>query len=170
MNPERRTAMACLALFAGIAMSPTQAAEKHAMTYTKTHVQTASKSTFEVGDVPNHNIVLEVSRHVSKFSDPRFSPTEEWVHSLTDEVDGSGTHRGQFIQHHEGGDRTYGTFEGRHSTVTKPDGSWAVNWEGTYKYLGGSGRHRDIRGAGTYSGRSTPAEPFFEQGKETVEY
>lgn len=170
MKFERHAAVACFALLAGMAMPLSRAAEKHTMTYTKTHVQTASKSTFEVGDVPNHNIVLEVARHVSKFSDASFAPTEEWVHSLTDETDGTGTHRGHFYQQHPGGERTYGTFEGRHSTVTKPDGSWAVNWEGTYKYLGGSGRYRDIRGAGTYSGRSTPAEPFFEQGKETVEY
>ncbi len=168
MNSNARIVAACLTVLPVIAVA--QAAEKHSMTYRKTEVQTVSRSTFEVGDVPNHNIVQEVSRHVSKFSDTRFNPTDEWVQSLTDEVDGTGTHRGQFIQFHPGGDRTYGSFEGRHATTTKTDGSWAVKWEGTYKYLGGSGRYRGIRGEGTYTGHSTPAEPFVEEGRETVEY
>lgn len=171
MNITVRIAtVTCLALVLGTTNATLQAAEKHTITYTKTDVRTVSKSSFEVGDVPNHVIVDEVSRHLPRFSDARFSPTEEWIQSLTDETDGSGTHRGHFIQYHPGGDRTYGTFEGRHATTTKPDGAWSMKWEGTYRYLGGSGRYQGIRGAGTYSGRSTPNEPFFEEGKETVEY
>ncbi len=167
MPPRTRAAaILCLALLNGVAL----AGELHTMTYVKTDSRTVSRSAFDVGDVPNHSIVQEVQRHLARFSDARFTPKEEWVHSLTDETDGTGTHRGHFLQIHEGGDRSYGTFEGTHVTTNRPDGSWSVKWEGTYRYLGGSGRYLGIRGEGSYTGRSTPTVPFYEEGRETVEY
>lgn len=165
-----RRSVLCLISLLALAAAPALAGERHTLTYVKTEALTVSRSSFEIGDVPNHTLVQEVQHHRSTFSDPQFTPKDEWVHSLTEETDGTGTHRGHFLQIHEGGDRTYGSFEGHHVTINRPDGSWAVKWEGTYRYLGGSGRYRGIRGEGTYTGRSTPNEPFHEEGKETIEY
>jgi len=147
-----------------------QAAEKKELSYVKTYSKSISKSSFSIDDVPNHEVVQEVLLQQSKFSSPDFKPTEEWIHIQTDQTDGTGTHKGYYIMFHQGGEQTYGTFDGRHKTVTKDDGSWASTWEGTYRYVGGTGKYKNIKGSGTYKGRASPKEPFYEEGRETIEY
>jgi hypothetical protein len=169
---DRLTVLLSMLLAAGLALSgpSAHAGEKKEITYVKTYSQSFSKSTFTIGDVPNHEITQEVMRHVSKFSDPDFGPEEEWIHSQSDQIDGTGTHRGYYIQTHKGGEQTYGTFEGTHKTVAKEDGSWATTWEGKYRYVGGTGKYKNIKGTGTYKGRASPKEPIYEEGRETIEY
>ena len=67
------------------------------------------------------------------------------------------------------GSQTFGTYEGAVKTVSNPDGSCAATWEGTYKYTGGSGKFKNIKGAGTYSGKASSAGDLREDAKETVE-
>lgn len=147
-----------------------QAAEKKELTYVKTYAKTVSKSSFMVEDAPNHEILQEVKLHQSRYSSPDFKPVEEWIHVQTDQTDGSGSHKGYFLWVFEGGDQAYGMFDGRHKTLNQADGAWSSTWEGTYRYLGGSGKYKHIRGAGTYKGRASPKEPFYEEGRETIEY
>jgi len=145
-------------------------AEEKDLSYVKTYSKSISKSTFSIDDVPNHEVVQEILLQQSKFSGSDFKPIEEWIHIQTDQTDGTGTHKGYYIMFHQGGEQTYGTFDGRHKTVTKADGSWESTWEGTYRYVGGTGKYKNIKGAGTYNGRASPKEPFYEEGRETIEY
>ena len=147
-----------------------QAAEKKELSYVKTYSKSISKSSFAIDDVPNHEVMQEILLQQSKFSSADFKPIEEWIHIQTDQTDGTGSHKGYYILIHQGGEQTYGTFEGRHKTVAKDDGSWASTWEGTYRYVGGTGKYKNIKGAGTYKGRASPKEPFYEEGRETIEY
>ena len=158
------------ALALGCSAQIGQAAEKKEVTYVKTSSKSVSKSSFMIDDVPNHEVVQEVLLQYSKFSSPGFKPVEEWIHIQTDQIDGTGSHRGYYIEVHESGEQTYGTFDGRHKTVVKEDGSWASTWEGTYRYVGGTGKYKNIKGGGTYQGRASPKEPFYEEGRQTIEY
>lgn len=147
-----------------------QAAEKKELTYVKTEARTLSKSTMAISAAPNHEVVQEIQLHNARFSDPEFQPIEEVIYIHTDQTDGNGSHKGYYIMRHKSGEQTYGAFEGAHKTVVKDDGSWASSWQGTYRYLGGSGRYKNIKGQGTYKGRASPNEPFYEEGRETIEY
>lgn len=161
---------AILAMALGSVGGLVQAAEKKEITYIKTESRSVSKSAFAIADVPNHEIVQEILLQNSKFSSADFQPTEEWIHIQTDQTDATGSHRGYYIELHKGGEQTYGSFDGRHKTVVKDDGSWASTWEGTYRYVGGTGKYKNIKGGGTYKGRASPKEPFYEEGRQTIEY
>jgi hypothetical protein len=161
---------AILAVGMGLSVVPAQAGQKKEMTYVKTYSKSTSKSSFAIDDVPNHEVVQEVVLQKSKFSSKDFDPVEEWIHIQTDQIDGSGSHKGYYIEIHPGGEQTYGTFEGTHKTVVKDDGSWTSTWQGTYRYVGGTGKYKQIKGGGTYTGRASPQEPFYEEGRQTIEY
>ena len=40
------------------------------------------------------------------------------------------------------------------------DGSWEVAWEGTYQYVGRSGKYNDIKGSGKYKGKASAQDPL----------
>jgi hypothetical protein len=147
------------------------AAEKKQQSYVKSNYRTAYKTATPIGDVPNHEIAQEVSIADIKYSDPSFKTRDEWAYAHTDSVDGNGTQTGYYIDTHEDGSRTYGTFKGAISSRSKPDGSWEVSWEGTYWYVGGSGKYTNVKGQGTYKGGASSSNPGgWETGQETIEY
>jgi hypothetical protein len=109
------------------------------------------------GDDPKHKlVVLEIRRDTTSSSDPDLNETEHMVYEQRDEVAGTGTHRGYFINLLKNGDTEYGTYEGTFKTTFKEDGSWVTTtWEGTYKESGGTGKFKNIKGSGTYRGKAT---------------
>jgi len=137
----------------------------------KTNFRTAYKTAVPVGDVPNHEVAQELTLAEIKYSNPEFKTRDEWAYVHTDSIDGTGRQTGYYVDTHEDGSRTYGTFIGTVKASSKPDGSWEVTWEGTYQYVGGSGKYKNIKGTGTYKGRMSSQEPSgFESGQETVQY
>jgi len=86
------------------------------------------------------------------------SPDADWNDArltywgFADLLAGSGSQRGHYVNEHPGGDRDYGTFEGKVS-VSGND----VVLEGTFTFAGGTGRYQGIRGKGTYRGRMISA-------------
>lgn len=160
-----------ISLAAAVCLSlDVQAGEKREQTFVKTNFRTAYKTALPVGDVPNHEVTQEASLADIKLTNPDFKIKEEWTFIQADTVDGSGTHRGHFFDNHDDGSTTYGAFEGKVKTTAKADGSWESIWEGTYHYIGGSGKFKNIKGNGTYKGKASSKEPTREEGKETVEY
>jgi hypothetical protein len=143
------------------------AAEKK-QTYVKNNYVTASKSTVSLGE--SHEVTQELIISDIKYSDPDFKTKSEWVYVHTDSIEGSGKQTGYYIDTHEDGSQTYGTFEGTTKTTTNSDGSWEATWEGTYQYLGGTGKFENIKGRGEYKGQASSEEPAREEGQETVEY
>ena len=152
----------------GIAADAT--AERVEQTTVKSNPRIVSRNAATVPDVPNHEIGQEVQLSDIKFSSPAFKVKDEWVYNQFTYVGGSGPHRGMFIDVHEDGTQTFGTFDGGQKTVVNSDGSWTATWEGTYKYTGGSGKFKNIKGGGTYKGKASSAGDFREDGKETLEY
>ena len=145
-------------------------AEKRDQTYVKTGNRSISKSTITLTESPNHEVTQEVLLQNSKYSSPDFQVTEEWIYIHSDQIDGTGTHKGYYTYVLIGGEQAYGTFEGSHKTVAKEDGSWTSTWDGTYKYLGGTGKYKNIKGSGTYKGKVGSKEPFYEEGRDKIEY
>jgi len=146
-------------------------AEKREQTFVKNNLRTATKSVFTVDAALKHEITQEIGLGDLKFSNPDFKVKEEWTYGQSDTIDGSGTQRGYFLDTHEDGSHTYGTFQGTVKTSSKPDGSWETIWEGTYQYVGGSGKYKNIKGGGTYKGKASSQDPGGrEEGRETIEY
>jgi hypothetical protein len=145
-------------------------AEKREQTYVKTASRSVQKSAMMLTESPAHEVSQEVLLQTSKYANPDFQLAEEWIYIHTDQIDGSGKHSGYYTYVHKDGEQTYGTFEGTHKTVTKEDGSWLSTWNGTYRYLGGTGKYKNIKGTGTYKGKWGAKEPYYEEGREQIEY
>src|SRR5262249_15409484 len=96
-----------LALTLGSVGLISHAAEKKDLTYVKTYSKSISKSSFAIDDVPNHEILQELMAQHSKYSSADFQPVEEWLHTQTDQRDGSGTHKGYYILIFQNGEQTY---------------------------------------------------------------
>lgn len=146
------------------------AAENLEQTYVKKNFQTVTKSSTTINDGSNHEVKQEVQISDIAFSDPRFGTAQEVVYITADEVDGSGPHRGHFIDTHSDGSQCYGDFEGATKAVAKPDGSWVATWEGTYRVLGGSGICKGLRGSGKYKGGASSTQAAREEGREVLEF
>lgn len=148
------------------------AAEKREQSYVKNNFRTLYKTVLPVGDVPNHEIVIEANTGDMKFSpNSEFKIKDEWVYIHSDLIDGSGTQTGYYYDTHEDGSHTYGIFKGTIKTSSKADGSWEAIWEGTYQYLGGSGKFKNLKGSGKAKGKASSQDPGGrEEGRETVEY
>jgi hypothetical protein len=143
-------------------------AEEREQTTVKTNMITAYKTTLQIGE--GHELTQELSIGDIKFSDPDFGSAREWVYVHTDSIGGSGKITAYFVDYFDDGSQTYGRGEGAVKTTANPDGSWQANWEGTYSYLGGTGKFKNIKGDGTFKGSASSAEPAKEEGQETVAY
>ena len=110
-----------------------------------------------------------IRRDTTTSSDPDHNETEQIVYEQTDQVEGTGTHRGYFRRLFKNGDTDYGPFEGTTKTTVKEDGSWEATWEGTWKVTRGTGKFKNITGGGTYRGKAT-AEAASTEWEGEVEY
>jgi hypothetical protein len=163
--------LVAMLVFASVAtFAPGAAAEKKEQTYVKENFRTPYKTSVMVGGSTNHEVGQEMTITNIKYSHPAFRVVEEWVLNQFDNTDGSGPHRGTYIDTHEDGSNTWGTYEGMQKTVVNADGSWESTWEGKYRYAGGTGKFKNIKGGGTYKGRATSKEPAREEGRETIEW
>ena len=168
LNSLKNAAVLSIIVAFTIAVNSTaDAAEKREQTYIKNNFITASKTTLPLGD--GHEVAQELSVADIKYS-ADFNTKSEWAYIHTYTINGSGKQTGYYVDTHEDGTQTYGTFEGTIETIAKPDGSWKSHWEGTYKYVGGTGKFKNIKGNGEYKGQASSEEPAREEGKELIEY
>jgi hypothetical protein len=174
MRFDATRASACAVLTAVAFVLSTAAndvrAERIEQTSAKSNPRIVSRNVVTLNDVAGHEVGQEMQISTIKFSHSSFRAKEEWVYNQFDFVNGSGPHRGTWVDWHEDGSQTFGTYEGSQKTVANPDGSWSATWEGTYKYTGGTGKYKNIKGTGTYKGKATSAGEFSEDGKETMQY
>jgi hypothetical protein len=165
-----RASIIALAFVISSLSQVTVAGEKRDQSFVKTHSRTTSKTTLLIGDMPNHELSQEMTVADVKYSNPDFKIKDEWTYIQSDTINGSGKHSGYYFDTHEDGSTAYGNFQGTVKTIFHGDGSWESTWEGTYQYLGGSGKYKNIKGAGEYRGKASSKAPVVEEGRETVEY
>ena len=102
-------------------------------------------SEISLTDQPNHVMnVAEVSGPQNS-RDPLWNDANITYWAATDLVDGKGSQRGYFDNVHSDKERDWGTFEGKVSTKNA-----ATIVVGTWKYAGGSGKYRGIKGSGKF--------------------
>ncbi len=146
-----------------------QAAEKNKITVTKESKRHISRTTVNLGDTPKHQLVQFIRLDTGTSSNPDFNDTEQLVYGQSDQVAGSGSHRGHTIVLHKSGDESYAKWEGTHKTTVKEDKSWETSIEGEFQFTGGTGKFKNIKGGGTYKGKMT-AEGLIEEVEMEVEY
>jgi hypothetical protein len=104
--------------------------------------------TLALHDVNDHDLNLLEVRGVQKSPDEKWNDCKITYWGTADLIAGSGPQSGYFVNDHPEGDRDFGTFEGRVLTSGEE-----VTIEGTWKFTGGTGRFKGLRGGGTYKGR-----------------
>ena len=83
----------------------------------KSNPRIAFRTATTLGDVPGHEVGQELQISDIKFSSPAFKVRDEWVYNNFNFVNGSGPHRGVWIDTHEDGAQTFGSCEGTQKTV-----------------------------------------------------
>jgi hypothetical protein len=114
------------------------------------------------GDNPQHEVTLTSRRDVWQSADPDWNNVQTHHVVYTDHTAGTGAHRGNIVGVRPSGDKTFSAFEGTMKTVTKPDGSPEVTFEGKIWATGGTGKFTGITGGGTYKGQLTKAGITYE--------
>jgi hypothetical protein len=102
---------------------------------------------FQADHQPNHVLQLAQIKATQKSADPRWNNSRIAYCSVSDLISGSGTQRGSYSNEYPDGDRDYGSFESRVTTV---GGQTTV--EGTFTIHSGTGEYKGIRGQGNYKG------------------
>lgn len=110
----------------------------------------AAQPALVLHDVSDHDLNLIEVRGIQKSPDEKWDNSKITYWGTADLIAGSGSQRGYFVNDHPDGDRDFGTFEGQ---IVTSGGD--VTLEGTWKFTGGTGKFRGLKGGGTYKGRMT---------------
>jgi hypothetical protein len=79
--------------------------------------------------------------------------------SYSDLTKGNGPHQGYVKFEMEGGS-AMARWSGKVTTAMSAEGAPMTSFEGTYKYVGGTGEYQGIKGEGTYKGSFTAANTY----------
>lgn len=119
--------MVSISLVAGQA----QADGKRKCSGTNTFLSTLQKNSSAVGDIPGHEISQQIIlQRTTKSSEPIFEDAQLTDFGQSDEIAGTGTHRGYSVGVLKDGSSAPARYEGTHKTTVKADGSWEGAGEG----------------------------------------
>jgi len=104
-----------------------------------------------------------------KSASPDFNIVEERIYDQSETIAGDGKHRGVAIDKFKNGDIAINEYEGTHKVVTKGNDDWEVHYEGKFKFIGGTGKFKNLKGGGTYKGHITP-KSLKEEDEAEVTY
>ena len=111
---------------------------------------TNSQTVVFLKDAPGHQLSLGEIVGVQESPVPLWDGSSLTYWSTVDLLSGQGTQRGYYVNAHTNGDRDWGTFEGKVTSVGSE-----VTLQGTFAFSGGSGTLSGVTGGGTYVGRMT---------------
>ena len=103
------------------------------------------QSTVALSDQSNHSLNLAETSGTQKSRDKNWNNSAITYWGITDLVGGEGSQTGYFVNAHGGGDRDWGTFEGRAAASGAE-----MTVEGTWQFTGGSGKFKGLTGGGTF--------------------
>ncbi len=95
----------------------------------------------------NHALTLVEVVGTQKSPDPLWNGAQITYWGTGDLVNGNGPQKGYWCNERAGGERDWGTFEGKITTSGQQ-----VSMEGTFKFTGGTGKFKGITGGGKYKG------------------
>jgi hypothetical protein len=109
-----------------------------------------SQTAVSLSDTPGHQLHIAETRGTQRSNDENWNNAALTYWGVLDSVEGSGTHRGYYVNVHANGDLENGSFEGK---VTTKGGETTL--EGTWQATAGTGTFAGIKAHGTYKGRMT---------------
>lgn len=148
---------AAIAFTVSAAMSPAQGAENKLIGGDYKLGPFLSMNTVTPVDKSDHVLVQFVRSDRMTSGNPDFN-FDCTLSEQDDQTAAGGKHHGISNCLHKSGDRVYYSFEGTHKVATEQGGSWKANFEGTMRWLGGTGKFQKLTGTGSYKGSITPEE------------
>ena len=121
------------------------------------------------GDRPDHDLKLSIRNHTISSRDPDFDGSQQTAYSLEDVYGGSGPIVGYFMYTLTSGEKLWAKFDSI-TELTRPGSNWEVNYQGTFRFIGGTGKYAAIRGGGHYRGKVTAERGFEETSTCSAEY
>ena len=106
------------------------------------------QTTASMPDRANHALGLVEIGGTQTSTDAQWDGAAITYWGTADLIDGSGIQRGYFLNVHADGARDCGSFDGKITTAGEQ-----VTLDGTWQYIGGTGKFKGITGKGTYHGR-----------------
>jgi hypothetical protein len=95
----------------------------------------------------NRALTLVEVEGTQKSTDPLWNGAKITYWGTADLVNGTGFQKGYWCNERAGGDRDWGTFDGKITTSGQQ-----VSMEGTFKFTGGTGKFKGLSGGGKYKG------------------
>ena len=111
------------------------------------HIQSEDVKVIDVGDVPGHTLALVRFRGLAFLDNGEVA--EVAGTETLDRTGGKGTYRGYEVLTFEDGSTVVSQFEG-HNMPGENEGQ--VQFEGTFRYVHGTGRFAGIEGSGRHEG------------------
>ena len=105
--------------------------------------------TFKVDDAEGHALNLYENRGagVGSVGESTFV-----AKGTSDLIKGNGTHKGYYKNTDKDGNAFFTRWQGKVSTTKSPEGKPIMTWEGTWSYVKGTGKWKNVEGGGTYKG------------------
>jgi hypothetical protein len=132
-----------------------EAAEKKRISATYTGTRVVSRTTVPLKDVPNHEIFQFVAMTETTSSDPDFNQLKGLIYGQGDQVAYTGSSNGYVILFQKDGAEIYIGFEGTGAAITKEGAIVGQTKENKLRFIGGTGKFKNIKGTGTAKGRET---------------
>lgn len=109
-----------------------------------------------VGDVAGHVLSLTVSegKNANTGENMFMDGADVANMSYADFIQGNGVHQG-YVKFTKDGDEIYAKWKGSVTTAAVAEGDPVTSFEGTFTYIKGSGKFKNIKGKGTYTGKFT---------------
>ena len=116
------------------------------------------QTTVSLPHLANHELNLAEVAGPQKCIDAKWNDASVTYWGIADLVKGSGSQRGYYTNLLPDGDRDWGTLDGK---ITAS--GYQITLEGTWKFAGGTGKFKGIKGGGNYKGRMvSPTEVKIE--------
>ncbi len=121
-----------------------------------------SQTTLFPGDSPVHQMIFVSRADVFSSADADWNNAQSKVSGFADMTAGTGPQSGYHAITHPGGDQTFTAYQGMGKRTTNADGSWVSNFDGKFRFVGGTGKFKGITGGGLYTGKGTPTSVEYE--------
>jgi hypothetical protein len=109
-----------------------------------------SQTAVSLSDTPGHQLQIAETRGKQQSNDENWNNADLTYWGVLDQAEGTGTHRGYYVNVHSNGDLENGSFEG---TVTTKGADTTL--QGTWRATAGTGKFAKVKAEGTYKGRMT---------------
>jgi len=132
------------------------AAETKTITGAKIVKSIISRNILSPSDDPKHVMSQTVREDIITSPDQDWNDLAAVSYEQADHLAGNGSHHGVITVRHANGDETYLRYAGTDAMSVASGSAWEVTSQGTIQISGGTGKYKEMKGMGTYSGKSSP--------------